>query len=362
MKKALLICCLLLAGRASGQVIPVAGTPNSCTTIACSATVHTNVGDLIIVGIFAASRTAVISSVKGLNGEVFTLTAGPTAWSPSGFWEDIFTGISATAGTDTITLTLASAGGSEVHPYDAPGAGSLIMSATPKTGASVSGQTNTVSTTGPSFLFAFFHSDGGSTYTVPNGWLGLPNVSSQAEYTNMSAAGGYSAPMTFTPSANYVGFLLAYKTLMPPPVTPPQPPANAGSVVSPVLGTIMFRGTNAGVPVQQSFDLGPNNIITLQSFVSSGHTVTLSWTASVSQGITGYQVFRSQTPGVFPSTPIGNVSITSYTDNSVMAGQIYYYTIQAVAPPCPIPTPPGYTGVCGNSANSAPVMVTIPTP
>jgi len=62
-----------------------------------------------------------------------------------------------------------------------------------------------------------------------------------------------------------------------------------------------------------------------------GHNVTLSWTASVSSGVTGYNVFRSLTTGG-PYTQLNStqVSGTSYVDSTVNAGQTYYYVATAV--------------------------------
>jgi fibronectin type 3 domain-containing protein len=64
----------------------------------------------------------------------------------------------------------------------------------------------------------------------------------------------------------------------------------------------------------------------------AGHSVTLTWTASGSSGVTGYNVFRSQTSGG-PYTQLNSSQITgtSYVDTSVTAGQTYYYVATAVS-------------------------------
>jgi hypothetical protein len=63
-----------------------------------------------------------------------------------------------------------------------------------------------------------------------------------------------------------------------------------------------------------------------------GHSVSLTWTASASTGVTGYYIFRSTTSGG-PYTQLNatTVTTTSYTDSSVSAGQTYYYVVTAVA-------------------------------
>lgn len=65
--------------------------------------------------------------------------------------------------------------------------------------------------------------------------------------------------------------------------------------------------------------------------VRSGHSVTLTWTASTSSGVTGYNVYRSQTSGgPYVQVNAGLATGTSYLDSSVTAGQTYYYVVTSV--------------------------------
>jgi fibronectin type 3 domain-containing protein len=60
------------------------------------------------------------------------------------------------------------------------------------------------------------------------------------------------------------------------------------------------------------------------------HSVSLTWTASASGNVTGYKVYRSGTSGG-PYSLITSVgTTTTATDNSVAAGQTYYYVVTAV--------------------------------
>jgi len=61
------------------------------------------------------------------------------------------------------------------------------------------------------------------------------------------------------------------------------------------------------------------------------HSVSLSWTASTSSNIAGYNIYRGNTSGG-PYTQInsGLVTATSYLDAAVTAGQTYYYVATAV--------------------------------
>jgi hypothetical protein len=61
------------------------------------------------------------------------------------------------------------------------------------------------------------------------------------------------------------------------------------------------------------------------------HSVTLNWIASVSGNISGYNIYRSTTPG----GPYGKlnstlVAGTTFLDSAVVAGQTYYYVATAV--------------------------------
>jgi len=61
------------------------------------------------------------------------------------------------------------------------------------------------------------------------------------------------------------------------------------------------------------------------------HSVDLSWTASASAAVTGYNVYRSSLPtGPFERLNSALVSGTTYTDAAVASGMTYYYVVTAV--------------------------------
>ena len=69
------------------------------------------------------------------------------------------------------------------------------------------------------------------------------------------------------------------------------------------------------------------------SCLTSGqHQVLLSWTASTSSNVAGYNVYRGTTSGGPYSTKLDSslVTGTSYTDNTIQSGQTYYYVATAV--------------------------------
>jgi hypothetical protein len=82
------------------------------------------------------------------------------------------------------------------------------------------------------------------------------------------------------------------------------------------------------------------------------HDVILSWAASSTSGVVGYNVYRGTTSGGESSTPLNSTAIngTTYVDASVTAGATYYYVVTAV----------GSNGV--QSAASSETEATVPTP
>jgi hypothetical protein len=72
---------------------------------------------------------------------------------------------------------------------------------------------------------------------------------------------------------------------------------------------------------------------TVGLFGLGGHDVILSWTASATPGVLGYNVFRGTTSGEESSTPLNPTLIndTTYVDENVIPGGTYYYVVTAVA-------------------------------
>jgi Abnormal spindle-like microcephaly-assoc'd, ASPM-SPD-2-Hydin len=86
-------------------------------------------------------------------------------------------------------------------------------------------------------------------------------------------------------------------------------------------GTASLTSNAANSPTTESLS-GPGGI---------GHSVSLTWTASKSTGITGYNVYRgTASGGPYTKLNASAVSGTSYTDSTVSAGQTYYYVATAL--------------------------------
>jgi hypothetical protein len=86
---------------------------------------------------------------------------------------------------------------------------------------------------------------------------------------------------------------------------------------------------------------------------TGNHDVILSWTASATPGVMGYNVYRGTTSGGESSTPLNSTPVnrTSYMDGNVTPGATYYYVVKAVAS----------NGV-SQSGKSNEVAATVPTP
>jgi hypothetical protein len=66
--------------------------------------------------------------------------------------------------------------------------------------------------------------------------------------------------------------------------------------------------------------------------VGGAHSVALSWAASTSTGLAGYNIYRGSTSGgPYTKVSASVVAGTSYTDATVQAGQTYYYVSTAVS-------------------------------
>jgi len=64
--------------------------------------------------------------------------------------------------------------------------------------------------------------------------------------------------------------------------------------------------------------------------ISAPHSVTLSWSASTSSGVSYYNVYRGTISGGPYSLVKSGVTSASYTDPNVQSGKIYYYVTTAV--------------------------------
>jgi hypothetical protein len=101
--------------------------------------------------------------------------------------------------------------------------------------------------------------------------------------------------------------------------------------------TVTFTpNANGAASASLTFQSNASNSPTIQALTGTGvvaqsHSVDLTWNASTSQGVVGYNVYRSIVSGSGYSKVNGTLNAdTSYTDSSVTSGQTYYYVAKAV--------------------------------
>jgi hypothetical protein len=163
-----------------------------------------------------------------------------------------------------------------------------------------------------------------------NGWAHLITTSS----------GAYAAQWNQDAAGSYASSTAAFKSAVV--LTSNACDLNGDGVVN---------GTDVNLSVNMALGTAPCSanlegplvctVVTVQRVINAsegqpcvtynGHGVTLSWVASSSPGVSGYNVYRgTASTGPFAKVNTSLVGGTSYADNSVQAGQTYYYVITAI--------------------------------
>lgn len=175
--------------------------------------------------------------------------------------------------------------------------------------------------------------------------FGTVNVNSSSQMTSTLTNNGNSSVTISTVTATGAGFSASgvpNGTILTPGQSAPLTVTFAPTTAGAVNGASVSIASNA---------TGSPTVIALSGTgqTVSSRSVALSWTASVTAGVNGYNVFRATTSGGYGPTPLNPspVSTTSYTDSSVVSGQQYFYVVTALD-----------AGV--SSADSTEVSVTIP--
>jgi len=138
-------------------------------------------------------------------------------------------------------------------------------------------------------------------------------------------------------SLSGVSFPLALAAGQSAPVSVTFTPQSSGTA----SGTISFSSNASTTPLVEA----------LTGTGVAQHQVQLSWGASSSSGITGYNVYRGGVSGG-PYTKINSALVvgTTYSDSSVQAGKTYFYVTTAL------------NGSGTESAYSNEVQATVPSP
>ena len=249
---------------------------------------------------------------------VLTINPNPTATRGTAvIWE--FSGVDPTAPLDQMAVLNSQA--ATTTPSGAPvattSASEVVISV-----ANVQG-TVTGMLSGNSFT--------GDSTANGNGWAHLI----------ASATGTYAAQWTNSASGTYASSTVSFKAAGSAGVTGnPCDLTQDGSVTVADVQAATNMDLGLAPCTANIYGAGVCNIVVVQrvtnaamgaACITGTHTVSLSWAASTSSNVVGYNIYRRTTPGGSPTRLNASpVAGTSYTDTAVQSGQTYYYTVTAV--------------------------------
>jgi fibronectin type 3 domain-containing protein len=259
-----------------------------------------------------------------------------------------------TSGTFLTPITTAATGGTTPPPPGSLSAGGgkfLVTWTTGTFGTAVLGRVITAGS-GSSVTFAT------SAFTVSSGSIdNYPDASYSAtvgqwfvahQFTNsvissnlVSASGASGAEQTVTTGAAY-------------------PKTAWNSATNDVLVAYEYNTSVTNIyAVRYNLGQTTNTAVTDLYATAATSIINLSWSAVT--GATSYKVFRSQTSGSYPPTPLTTVTTPGYLDPTVSNGSTYFYVVVASSGSAadspksnevtatPIAAPTGLTATPGNS-------------
>lgn len=324
--------------------------PGTTCTIPATAS-----GDLLVVGwdmISPASGPA-ISSISDNAGNTYA-EAGSAKASYSLASLDIWYSKNIAAGTTTITITPTASvttagavvwefsGASSSSPLDVTGVlSNQAATATPVSPTLTTSSANEV-------IVAIADVDNSVTGIASgNAFTEDPSVFSNGfAHLLTSSAGSYFAQWNQSSSGTYASSAVAFKAGTTTTTTGTQTfsacDLNQDGVVNGTdvtLAVNMALGTTACTANVEGADIC--TVITVQRVVNAslgqacitynGHGAVVTWTASSSSGLAGYNVYRAtSSSGPFTKLNSALITATTYTDSAVQAGQIYYYAVTAM--------------------------------
>ena len=367
---------------ASSVQVTAASTHTAATALAVSFPGSTTAGDVILVA-FDYNPTATATGVTDSQGNLFSLV-GSQLTSPGGSRSVVYYANKIKGGADTVTVHLSAASScievylSEYHGLNATSPIDNHAGASGSTAAVSSGAAST--TVAGDIIFGYCLGD--SSCTAGAGFTTRSSMDGNLmEDMVAGKAGAYAA--TGSASSTWSMQMVALKpavastvtlsasslTFGAEPVTLAAPTqavtlTNTGNVAL-SISNISFTGANAADFSQANTcnssvaagakctivvlftpsaagaraaslsiaDNAGNGAQTVAVAGTGSHDVLLSWNASPSGGIAGYNVYRGTTSGAESSTPLNATPIsgTSFTDANVTDGSTYYYVVTAVA-------------------------------
>jgi hypothetical protein len=296
---------------------------------------------VILVG-FDFASSASVSSVTDSQGNVFT-QVGNQLTSPGGVSTRVYYASNVKSGADTVTVSL-SANSPYLEIYLAEYSGVASVSpidvqagASGNAGAVSSG--NATTTVAGDIVYGFCIGD--TTCTAGSGFTPRSTFHSNL-VEDMVAVRPSSYAATGSAGSGWTMQMVALKGAAFSSTSTNACDLNADGIVDSADVQAAINMT-LGLSSCVANIVGPNicNVTVVQRVINASlgqgcltstgpHTVSLTWTASISANVVGYQISRGTTSGG-PYTLIGTVgNTTSYTDTTVVSGQTYYYVVAAV--------------------------------
>jgi uncharacterized membrane protein len=205
------------------------------------------------------------------------------------------------SGSSTMTITVGASTATGAYPITVTGNGGGIQQTATVTLTVAAPPTFTISAS-PASLNVLRGNQGTSTITT-------------------TISGGFNSAITLSASGVPSGTTVSFN---PNPIPAPGSGNSTMTITvgsSTETGTYPITVTGNGGGIQQTLTL----TLTVVAQVS------LSWTASTSPGIAGYNAYRSTTSGgQYTKLNSGLISNTNYADQTVQSGFTYYYVTTAV--------------------------------
>jgi hypothetical protein len=288
---AALLALIIAPGRAQAASLTSTPTSVSFGTVTVG---NKNTQTLAVKN--AGTSTAVVSSysISGSGFSIsslampFSLTAGATTYFAVGFKPTA-------SGSFTGSLTLKNSSGTVLATIGLSGSGSGSTKSLVSSTSKLSFGNETVG--GSETLAVALINTGNSSVTISG-----VSISGSSAYSVTSGVSGATLAAGQTATLNIVFA-----------------PKSAGTFTGTV--TVVSNATNTA----------PAVAVSGTGISSTSHSVALSWSASTSSGVTGYNVYRSTVSGTsytrINSSPTASLR---YTDGSVASGGRYYYVVTAV--------------------------------
>ena len=363
------------------------------TTVTVTFTAAQSAGDLNVVAVGWNDSTATVSAIADTCGNAYTLAVGPTVQkgvaSQAIYYAKNIASAAAGANSVTVTFntgavspdirTLEYSGADPSNPVDVAAAGKGDSKTSSSAAATTTNATDLIF--GANLVQTYTTGPGSGLterlLTSPDGDI--------AEDRMVTATGSYSAKAPLGSSGKWIMQMVAFRTPSaggdPTYLLSASPTSlNFGNVtvgtqsVLPIILTNTGTGSvtitqdtitgagfsSSGLSLPFTLAAGKNTdvsitfaptatgsvtgsasvvsnasnspaVVSLSGAGVNAHYVDLSWTASTSTGVTGYNVYRGTTSGG-PYTQLNSslVAGTTYTDSTVDVGQTYYYVATTV--------------------------------